>query len=229
MHLLTSTSLRPNILWDLNGVLLDDEPVHEQCFRELLVSDFGIELSSVDYDNYFLGKTDRLGFIDFFSQVESSIGEKMLDVMCAKKHRLYEHYALKGLNINLEAVTMLDDLSSHNYKQTLVTCDQQSDVVKILQKNLPNVFDVIITSNDVKYSKPSSEPYLQAMAKLGVSDKSCIVIEDTLAGAISGKSAGAQVAVIHSKNDTNFLRELYDNGLDDIFMTYDEIRIAYNL
>lgn len=229
MDLLTNTTVKPNILWDLNGVLLDDEPVHEQCFRELLVSDFGIDLSHEDYDNFFLGKTDRLGFIDFFNRVENEIEESMLDVMCQKKHRLYQYYASKGLNLNLEAVTLLDDLSMHNYKQSLVTCDQESDVVKILQKNLPNVFDVIITNDDVKYSKPSSEPYLQSITKLGVNDMTCLVIEDTLAGAISGKSAGAQVAVFHSRNDTNFLRELYDNGLDNVFMSFNEIRRAYNL
>ena len=124
---------------------------------------------------------------------------------------------------------MLDDLSSSNYKQTLVTCDQERDVVKILQKTLPNVFDIIITNDDVKYSKPSSEPYLQAIAKLGVVDSSCLVIEDTLVGAISGRSAGAQVAVIHSKSETKFLRELYNNGIDDVFVSFNEIKISYNL
>ena len=229
MNLLTGINSISNILWDLNGVLLDDEPVHEQCFRELLSNDFGISLSHEDYDNYFLGKTDRLGFIDFFKKVEDEIPESMLDTMCEKKHEYYEYYSSKGLNINLDAVTLLDDLSSRNYKQTLVTCDQERDVVKILQKTLPNVFDIIITNDDVKYSKPSSEPYLQAIAKLGVVDSSCLVIEDTLVGAISGRSAGAQVAVIHSKSETKFLRELYNNGIDDVFVSFNEIKISYNL
>ena len=229
MNLLTGINSISNILWDLNGVLLDDEPVHEQCFRELLSNDFGISLSHEDYDNYFLGKTDRLGFIDFFKKVEDEIPESMLDTMCEKKHEYYEYYSSKGLNINLDAVTLLDDLSSRNYKQTLVTCDQERDVVKILQKTLPNVFDIIITNDDVKYSKPSSEPYLQAIAKLGVVDSSCLVIEDTLVGAISGRSAGAQVAVIHSKSETKFLRDLYNNGIDDVFVSFNEIKISYNL
>lgn len=228
MNISHATDSKPVILWDLNGVLVDDEPLHEQCFRELLASNFGIELFHEDYDKYFLGKTDKLGFIDFFGQVESAIPDSMLDVMCSDKHRLYEYYASKGLTLNLEAITLLDDLSGLGYKQALVTCDKQADVAKLLQRNLPNAFDVIITNDDVKYSKPSSEPYLQAITKLGVPEN-CLVIEDSIAGALSGKAAGAAVAVINAGDNTNFLRELYDNSLEDIFISFDEIRRAYNL
>ena len=84
MSLLNLNDVKPLILWDLNGVLVDDEPVHEKCFRELLAESFGIDLSHEDYNKHFLGKTDRLGFIDFFSQVENSIHDSMLNAMCLK-------------------------------------------------------------------------------------------------------------------------------------------------
>jgi len=51
----------------------------------------------------------------------------------------------------------------------------------------------MVTSSDVSKGKPDPEPYLTAAAVLGVAAQDCLVAEDTPAGIVSGKRAGARV------------------------------------
>ena len=55
---------------------------------------------------------------------------------------------------------------------------------------LEDVFDAVITADDVTHLKPHPEPYLTAAAKLELSPGDCIVLEDTALGVESAKKAG---------------------------------------
>ena len=46
------------LIFDFNGVLVDDEPVHFELFREVLAGE-GIALSERDYHERYLGYDDR--------------------------------------------------------------------------------------------------------------------------------------------------------------------------
>ena len=51
------------IIFDFNGVLVDDEPVHFTLFREVLAKE-GAILSEKDYHEHYLGYDDRKCFED---------------------------------------------------------------------------------------------------------------------------------------------------------------------
>ena len=52
---------------------------------------------------------------------------------------------------------------------------------------------VTVSRNDVLRGKPDAEPYLRAAYLLGVSPGDCIVVEDSVPGAIAGLAAGMTV------------------------------------
>jgi beta-phosphoglucomutase-like phosphatase (HAD superfamily) len=57
-------------------------------------------------------------------------------------------------------------------------------------------FDVTIGGDEVVRAKPDPEPYARAAAALGAHPADCVVVEDSLAGLLSGEAAGcATVAV----------------------------------
>ncbi len=58
---------------------------------------------------------------------------------------------------------------------------------------LPQVF---LTSSDVDRGKPDPEAYLTAAGRLGIPTADCIVVEDTPAGILAGKRAGARVIAL---------------------------------
>jgi beta-phosphoglucomutase-like phosphatase (HAD superfamily) len=63
----------------------------------------------------------------------------------------------------------------------------------VLQSFPADIFDVVISGDDVKKSKPDPEPYLMAAERLSVDIKRSLVIEDSVTGVTAGLASGAQV------------------------------------
>jgi HAD superfamily hydrolase (TIGR01509 family) len=59
-----------------------------------------------------------------------------------------------------------------------------------------DLFNVVITGDEVQQGKPHPDIYLQAAKKLGISPEACLVIEDSLAGIAAGKAANMRVAAV---------------------------------
>ncbi|WP_157968090.1 HAD-IA family hydrolase [Edaphovirga cremea] len=58
---------------------------------------------------------------------------------------------------------------------------------------------VLVTADDVAEGKPSPEPYLTAVERLGVSPDECVIFEDSPAGVASGFNAGCTVVALGKK------------------------------
>lgn len=217
----------PVLLWDMNGVLLDDEVVHEKCFAEILESFCGVQLTHEEYLDCFIGKTDALGMIDYFSQVEEDVNPDVISLLCGEKNRLYVDYFAQGLAVNPQALELLSDLDSAGYKQALVTCDQRPDVEVILERMLPNVFRSTITAQDVVRSKPYADPYEKAAAQIDVNPVDCIVVEDSVAGIHSARQAGAQVIGLCDTTTSQYARQLELAGASRVVSSLDVFSSDY--
>ncbi|HEU4780951.1 MAG TPA: HAD-IA family hydrolase [Steroidobacteraceae bacterium] len=55
---------------------------------------------------------------------------------------------------------------------------------------------VLITAEDVQRGKPDPEGFLLAARRLGVRIEECLVFEDSPAGVVAAKAAGAHVAIV---------------------------------
>ena len=62
------------------------------------------------------------------------------------------------------------------------------------------VFDLIITYEDVKEKKPNPEVYLKVLEKLNVSKEDCLIIEDSLEGVKAANNEGIEVLNIVDEN-----------------------------
>ena len=61
---------------------------------------------------------------------------------------------------------------------------------------LSDLFDEVVTSNDVKCGKPAPDIYLEAAARLEVAPERCLVFEDAPAGIMAAQSAGMTVVSV---------------------------------
>jgi len=82
-----------------------------------------------------------------------------------------------------------------------------------------DAFDVVITGDSVKETKPEPEPYLMASNALSISPKDCIVVENAPFGIESAKKAGMYCIAICSTLNRKYLH-LADIVLDDFQMLY---------
>jgi HAD superfamily hydrolase (TIGR01509 family) len=68
-------------------------------------------------------------------------------------------------------------------------------------------FALSIAGDEVTHGKPHPEPYLTAATRLGVDPASCVVLEDSAAGVLSGGAAGCAVLAVPSVRGVTIVEE----------------------
>ena len=124
-------------------------------------------------------------------------------------------------------LNFLKELKNLNLKLAIVTGANKEFAEKILNNYFSNIFDIIITGNDVKNGKPSPEPYLKATKKLNIKANNLIVIENAPLGIQSAKSAGLNVLAIETtlkKENLKLADKIFKNHKE----LFDYIRNKFN-
>lgn len=96
--------------------------------------------------------------------------------------------------------------------------------MNILKSKAPlnEIFNLILSKEDVKNKKPHKEIYDKIMTILNIKPEECLIIEDSLIGVEAAKNANIDVAVIYDKYSDNVREEI--NRLSDYqFSNYYEL------
>ena len=183
------------VLWDMDGLLVDTEPVWTVAEEELAT-----ELGGV-----------------WNAQLKASIVGTRLDVAVPT---ILEHYGhptgpddvarasawLLGRMVELfdaEPVVLagvrelLAELRSAGVPVALVSSSYRVLVDAVLRHEL-GPFVVTVAGDEVRHGKPHPEPYLTAAGRLGVAPAECVVIEDSVAGVLAGEAADCGVVAVPS-------------------------------
>jgi HAD superfamily hydrolase (TIGR01509 family) len=79
-------------------------------------------------------------------------------------------------------------------------------------------FDAIVSGDDVARTKPAPDIFLECARRLGVDPRTCVVLEDSLAGVEAGRAAGACVIAVPERRPFDpRLAELADHVTADLF------------
>ena len=104
------------VIFDFNGVLVDDESVHFSLFSEVLAKE-GVELSLDQYLERYLGYDDRKCFEMVLLDSQKSIDTAYIDRLIARKARRYTDVASEGLRFFPAVSETLETISA------LASCD----------------------------------------------------------------------------------------------------------
>ena len=83
------------VLFDFNGVLVDDEPVHLALFQQIFRQE-GIELSPADYYARLIGFDDRGCFRAVLAEAGQEAGPERLSRLIERKSKLYDRWVATG-------------------------------------------------------------------------------------------------------------------------------------
>ncbi len=168
------------VIFDLDGVIADSEPLHRQVEKSLL-GELGINIDK-DYTG--------IRFDDMIKKISSDTGID-LNVKSLAENKC--NMMIKLSKSNLQPIEHSIDLinSLSGLKLAVATGCARNFAEFVLKKfGIYKKFDVIVTSEDVKSGKPDPETFLMASKKLGVDPEKCLAIEDANKGVRSAKSAG---------------------------------------
>lgn len=189
-----------SVIFDMNGVIIDDEHVHEIAFKDVL-SSYGINLTHEEYLKYFAGKTDKDGFINIAEVYGVVLPVKKL---LTEKAQIY----LKTFPVNKRSypgvIELIQNLAEH-YTLALSSSSTRQEVNLILREfNLEHYFRVTVSADDISHGKPDPESYLKTAELLNIDPSECVVIEDSKSGVISAKAARMYcigITTTHQKKD----------------------------
>ncbi|MGA9381121.1 MAG: HAD family phosphatase [Phormidium sp.] len=190
------------VLFDFNGIIINDEPIHKQLIEQILMAE-NLRPKRDEFRKFCLGRSDRACLKDILSRRGRVISESYLNQLISRKAQAYQERLaqMAELPIYPGLEDLILKLQSANLKIGLVTGALRSEVELVLSRaNLAQYFSVIISSEDLKVSKPEPDGYLlaiellnQEFANLDLQPSECLAIEDTPAGITSAKRAGMQV------------------------------------
>ena len=179
------------IIFDLDGVLVDAKKIHFNALN--------FALSKIN-KNLVITWSDHLRLYDglkTMQKLELLTKNKNLDPNLYQNiwedKQKFTESMLDDINFNSNIYECLEYLKS-NYKLACCSNSIYSTIEKSL-KNMEifNFFDLILSNEDVKNSKPHPEIYWKAISNLGIYPEETMIIEDSPHGLKAASSSGAYV------------------------------------
>jgi beta-phosphoglucomutase len=166
------------LLWDMNGVLIHDEPLQEEAWKEALEI-YGFPYTHEWYQTHFLGRKVAETLDIVFPQLTEA--ERTALIM--EKRRHYNAATALHLPAGPGALKKLKEAHVQGITQALVSSNIPEAVSLALNTlDVREYFEVVISGAHVSNSKPHPECFLLAAEKLQVNPEDCWVIEDSLFG-----------------------------------------------
>lgn len=202
------------VIFDFNGILVDDEPIHLELFRRVLKEE-GISLSDREYYARYLGMDDKGCFRAAFRERGRSIEERQLRQLIQRKADYYRESVKTNVRV-FPGVRELVSLAAARFPLAIASGALRSEIEMIIERfGLKNYFQVIVSSEDITEGKPNPEVFLKALSRLNESPRGaqsirpseCLVIEDSKEGILGAHRAGIKCLAVANSHPADQLSE----------------------
>ena len=189
------------IIFDLDGVLVEAKNIHFDALNEALPTECKIEW------NEHLSKYDGL---------KTNQKLEMLTKDKGLHPNTYEHVwelkqkitleKLQNLQHSNQLIFCMKELISHGYKLACCSNSIRKTVLTVLSKlGIIEYFDLIISNEDVKNSKPHPEMYWKAMSMMGYLPEETLIVEDSPYGLLAASRSKANVMRVGSPKEVTYI------------------------
>lgn len=194
-------SMLKAVLFDMDGVLIDSEPIYMHQTIEFL-HHYGISVAKEELMKL-PGSSHQLGLELQASWWPEAITpekvEELFEQYCQGEEMTYSDL------LNPHVKYLLQRLKQAGFQLAVASSSSLKAVTDMVEEcGLKEYFDLLISGQDLHVSKPDPAIYLSTMKQLDVLPEECVVIEDSNYGIEAGKRAGAKVIAL---KDARFYRD----------------------
>lgn len=189
------------ILFDMDGVLVDSEPLFLAAINRLLVQE-GVEPVSVEEnEEYLIGTTIN----ETWRQLKI---HRTLPLPTEEYIRRYDEIVRQVMMEELEPQPGVRELLEVCSRRGLPKAVASSSLhmwvdLKLNAIGLTDAFDAVLGGDDVSRGKPEPEIYITAAERLGVPPAECIAIEDSPIGIAAAVASGAYTIAVRTEYTRN--------------------------
>jgi beta-phosphoglucomutase-like phosphatase (HAD superfamily) len=178
------------VVFDLDGVLVDSEPVYERAFMAYLAEIGRPELAGW-YPNT-LGRRRA----DFAGALARALGGADPDAVVTGLRASVERAAVEPIVAMPGVPDAVRRIAAGRVVGLATSSGRPVAELVLADLAIQDVFAALATGDEVARGKPDPELYRLAIARLGIDPAWALAIEDTPAGARAAKAAGLEVVAI---------------------------------
>lgn len=185
------------IILDLDGLIVDSEPIHQQSVNRLL-KQFGIthQFESEEYGKCFVG----IPVVENVIYLKNRFGlpGTPQEIVNARE-AIYEALIADPANLVMMpgVLDLLDAADERDVPLGVASGSPRHQVETILRGlGILQRFHSVVAGNDVLRTKPAPDVYLRAADSLGVAPAHCIALEDSATGITAAKAAGMRAIAV---------------------------------
>ena len=204
------------VLFDFNGVILNDEAVHESLIGDLLIAE-NLRPAPDDFQKYCLGRSDRAALTDLLKSRGRMVSDHYLDQLIQNKALAYRNTLanMDQFPFFEGVVPLIESLKADQLQVGIVSGALRPDIASALEQvNLSHAIDLIVSADDVTESKPNPAGYLKALDILRLGPTECLVLEDTFIGIKAAKAAKIPVVGVAHTFPFHMLQRCTDWTVD---------------
>jgi beta-phosphoglucomutase-like phosphatase (HAD superfamily) len=191
------------LIFDFNGVLADDDPIHMQALREVAREE-GFTFTDEEYLDKYLPLNDWDCFKSLYAKHSAPLPPPKLDELIRRKS-VYYFRAIANKSVMFASAAAAVQTAAGRCPVAIASGAKMDEIRHILTgAGLDGCFSAIVAAEDVKFGKPHPEPFLRALEKLKEREPSlkasdCVAVEDSIGGIQSAHEAGMRcLGVAHS-------------------------------
>ncbi len=176
----------PALLFDLDGTLVDTDPLHLAAIREV-IAPFGVTVDEETYATRIMGHSNAAIGAAFLPGETPALRRATLE---AKEALFREMLTCAAPRRGLPA--LLDWAAAAGAPMAVVTNAPRANALALLEAiGLSDRFATLVIGDEVARPKPDPLPYLTAMERLGVGPDAALAFEDSPTGLRAAAGSGA--------------------------------------
>lgn len=193
------------ILFDFNGVIIDDEPQHCDALIATL-AEYGHSLDRDTYYAEYLGFDDRECFKFTFRRLGRSEDDGSIAAAIERKNVHYERAIRDSMRLVPGAEEFIEDAALDGFQLAIVSGALRREIELVLDlTGLRPHFAEIVAAEDVTACKPDPQGFQRARTSLALAPNRCVVVEDSLPGLAAARAAGLRCAVLTTSHEKESL------------------------
>ena len=181
------------VIFDLDGTLVDAEVWWNEV-REAWAADHDRDWTAADQAAVMGANSAGWGRI---MRDRLDLDLPVPEIVDAIVGRVVERYAVRGAPVIDGAGELVRRLAAEGMPLAVASSAHRAVIDAALGAlGIDQLFQVVLTSDQVAHGKPAPDVYLLAARELGVDPVDCLVVEDSLNGVLAGRAAGMTVVLV---------------------------------
>lgn len=177
-------------IFDCDGTLADNMPLHYQAWRRTLHDHGGDFPEEIFYQWGGIPTPEIVRRLNAMFKLSLKVEE----ITLSKEH--YYRTMIPEVIPKSEVVSLVR--AHHGKIPMAVASGGHRDLVErtLRAVGIIELFDAVIAAEDYQHGKPHPAPFLTAATRLNVAPEHCLAFEDTEVGATSARAAGMQCVLV---------------------------------